>query len=153
MNSRSQEGKGGHAFLRIGGMLRPDKKGIIYYPWHSRRCPRHAVVRARAPLLPLLHASAFRRCMPAALSPRHGLVLSSQPTACMLTRQAVTVNRNLATAAQREAVRRLATPCVPASDPAGVVVVAKAVELRLWRRNIGRQMRHAEDGNNYLTRS
>jgi hypothetical protein len=26
-------------------------------------------------------------------------VLSSQPTACMLTRQAVTVNRNLATAA------------------------------------------------------
>jgi len=48
----------------------------------------------------------------------------------MLTRQAVTVNRNLATAAQREAVRRLATPCVPASDPAGVVVVAKAVELR-----------------------
>jgi hypothetical protein len=44
---------------------------------------------------------------------------------------AVTVNRNLATASQRKAVCRLATPCVPASDPAGVVVAAKAVELRL----------------------
>jgi hypothetical protein len=45
--------------------------------------------------------------------------------------QAVTaVNHNLATAAQREVVRRLAMPCVPASDPAGVVVVvAKAVEF------------------------
>ena len=31
---------------------------FIYYLWRNRRCPRHAVVRARAPLLPLLHASA-----------------------------------------------------------------------------------------------